>query len=163
MGMPKCLTPRAKCDPGLAASTLHAVVHRYGPHRFLPLKRAPSDGPLAPPTQWHRVVSGLHLPIWVMSLTRSYRAAGLAAMTREIVTSATERILTGGRRVAPSPSKRAARTSGTSAGAPAAGMPASLGHGRPSLDRGTEAPMTLCSTFGGWERFGGHRRCNENG
>src|SRR5207248_5695316 len=64
-------TTNANSLPGSATITRGFVDHRMNLFRFEPLNRAPTAGPVAPPTHSHRTVSGLHSPIRVTSVTRS--------------------------------------------------------------------------------------------
>src|SRR5262245_59179273 len=63
--------------------TVGFVDHEMKPRLFVPLKRAPTAGPVAPSSQTHLVVSGLHSPMRVTSLTTPYTTSGSASTTSD--------------------------------------------------------------------------------
>src|SRR5882757_1103864 len=66
---------------GAVASVIVTVVdHFLAPHWLVPLNRAPSAAPEAPPTHRPPVFSGLHSPIRHRSLTKAYTTSGGAAI-----------------------------------------------------------------------------------
>lgn len=65
-------TSNAKRCPRSATVTVGFVDHRSDPSRLVPLKRAPTAGPVASPNHTAPVFSGLYSPIRVTSLSRSY-------------------------------------------------------------------------------------------
>src|SRR5438309_8331412 len=70
------LTTKANWRPSSAATTRGLLLQRINPRRLVPLNRAPTAGPVAPPSHRHRTVSGLHSPIRVTSVTNSYSFSG---------------------------------------------------------------------------------------
>src|SRR2546430_131686 len=87
MGMPLYLTSKVNRCAGSAATIVHLVDQRRQPSRLAPLNRTPGAGPVAPPSQRQPVVSGLHRPMFVASLTRWYRVSGVASIFSSTVTS----------------------------------------------------------------------------
>src|SRR6266568_2359395 len=73
---PRLLVTKANSRPGSAATTSGFVLQRITPRLLVPLKRAPTAGPVAPPIHSHLAVSGLHSPMRVTSDTRSYSFSG---------------------------------------------------------------------------------------
>src|SRR5581483_6563389 len=59
-----------------AATTVGLVLHRAKLRLLVPLKRAPTAGPVAPSIHSHFTVSGLHSPMRVTSDTSSYSFSG---------------------------------------------------------------------------------------
>src|SRR3954447_9119654 len=82
-------TSKANDRPGSASTTVQVVDHRRHPLRLLPLNLAPTAGPVTPPSQRQEVVSGLHSPIRVTSLTSSYNFSGGASMCSSTLISRT--------------------------------------------------------------------------
>src|SRR5262245_11036556 len=72
-------TSNANSRPGSATTTVGFVDHETTPRLFVPLKRAPTAGPVAPSSHTHLVVSGLHSPMRVTSLTTAYTTSGGAS------------------------------------------------------------------------------------
>src|SRR5215471_21285507 len=62
-----------------ASTTRTVVAHLAHPRLLNPTNRAPTSGPLRRPSHRHDVVSGLHSPMRLMSVTRSQTASGGAA------------------------------------------------------------------------------------
>lgn len=81
------LTSKASRSPGSHAVITQSDLHFFEPLWLVPLKRAPTDGPLAPPTHSALVVSGDQSPMRVISAMSSHAACAGAAIGRSTRTA----------------------------------------------------------------------------